>query len=977
MKELFEAIRDQCSKQIWSKGVTLARSDSVTGDQKSDEEIVLRVMDQDRGVGPQVTLWPDDEDWQCDCHEKADPCQHVAAAIIALKRAAEKGLELPKSKKAGGHIEYHLSIEDGELKFQRMAVWEDGKRPIVTPLSPDQRGYKHIPVTPTKEDWEVESALRNQRIGHLDLPTWKRTLPHLAKTGRTFFEGEPIDIIDQVSKLQAILEDEPPHIRLRIQPNPSIKNHYAPGLCHTDQGIGLAMTPELSVPDQRFFKEGQLFGPKDLGKLVGELLPKFKDRLDIINRCKNLPTATHAKVSIELQLKTLKDGLEVTPRLTYGSPPLARVINGVLHALTDEVPTRDRHQERMLSDRLSRDFDLRVDETQIKSRDEAIRLSRVLGSLHSYLFTEDPIDFRVRGSLAPSLSIDDQGGLHLSFEMETDANGEALKPESTHSVLKAFEVGDDLVPLTGGGFGKIPQDWLRRYGSKIAELLQSRDDQDQIPRANWPEAAQLMESMGERVPGAIAELKSQLEDADLPDFQLPEEFTAKLRPYQWQGVQWLGRMQSLGLSALLADDMGLGKTVQTIAILKGRCLIVAPTSVLPNWQKEIHTFYPACKTTLYHGPNRSFDSLKNPQTPEVILTSYTILRMDQEKLGQENWDVVVLDEAHQIKNPKSQVSQAAYSLSAKFKLALTGTPIENRLSDLHSQFQFLHPGFLGNAPFFQERYARQIAKGHGEPMERLKKRIAPFFMRRLKTEVLTDLPKRTEVALFADLDTEERTLYDSLLLASKKEVINKLQQGGGVMDALEALLRLRQAACHPALIPGQEAPGSSKVELLMERLGQVTEAGHKALVFSQWTKFLDLLEDPLSLRGIPFSRLDGSTKDRGKVVDEFNQVDGPPVLIMSLKAGGVGLNLTAADHVFILDPWWNPAIEQQAADRAHRIGQTNPVLVSRLIARNTVEESIMALKARKEQLAKATLSGEAQPIQQLDAQELLSLFESL
>jgi SNF2 family DNA or RNA helicase len=308
-------------------------------------------------------------------------------------------------------------------------------------------------------------------------------------------------------------------------------------------------------------------------------------------------------------------------------------------------------------------------------------------------------------------------------------------------------------------------------------------------------------------------------------------------------------------------------------------------------------------------------------------------------------------------------------------MVLTGTPVENRLDELWSQLHFANPGLLGGRRDFDERYAKPIADGDEATAARLRARIRPFVLRRRKSEVAQELPPRTEVVLRCSLSDEERAVYDAVRAATVPDVVASLRSGGNVMAALEALLRLRQASCHPSLVPGQHASDSAKVRLLLEELDIAVAEGHKALVFSQWTSFLDLVEPHLVGAGLPFSRLDGSTRDRASVVQGFQAEDGPPVLLVSLRAGGTGLNLTAADSVWLLDPWWNPAVEDQAADRAHRIGQDKPVVVYRLVAEDTVEERILVLQARKRQLAEAAL-GEAGAAAALTRDDLLALLEA-
>jgi SNF2 family DNA or RNA helicase len=358
----------------------------------------------------------------------------------------------------------------------------------------------------------------------------------------------------------------------------------------------------------------------------------------------------------------------------------------------------------------------------------------------------------------------------------------------------------------------------------------------------------------------------------------------------------------------------------------------------------------------------------------VTLTTYAVLRLDTGRLAAEAWDAVVLDEAQAIKNENSQTARAAFQLHGLFRVALSGTPVENRLTELWSLMNFTNPGLLGGRTDFSERYSDPIAQGNPAAASRLRAKIRPFILRRMKREVLPELPPRTDAILRVELDEAERTVYDAVRVATRQALTAKLADGGGVLAALEALLRLRQAACHSALVPGQHADTSSKVERLLEALEEAAADGHKALVFSQWTSLLDKVEPHLRAAGIPFTRLDGTTRDRGEVVAKFQDDAGPPVMLVSLKAGGTGLNLTAADHVFLLDPWWNPAVEDQAADRTHRIGQDRPLIVYRLVANDTVEERILALQQRKRAIADVAL-GNANHAGGITREELLSLLE--
>jgi SNF2 family DNA or RNA helicase len=375
------------------------------------------------------------------------------------------------------------------------------------------------------------------------------------------------------------------------------------------------------------------------------------------------------------------------------------------------------------------------------------------------------------------------------------------------------------------------------------------------------------------------------------------------------------------------------------------------------------------RVCVYHGARRKLED-----DAELTLTTYALLRVDEEILTAPTWDTLVLDEAQAIKNAASQVARAAYRLRGRFRIVLTGTPVENRLEELWSHFHFLNRGLLGPREEFAERIAKPVAAGDAEALARLRQRIRPFLLRRLKSEVARELPPRTEVVLHCELSDDERAVYDAIRAATRQSVVERLESGGSVLAALEALLRLRQACCHSALVPGQSAESSAKVRLLLEELECALAEGHRALVFSQWTQLLDLVEPHLEQAGIDFGRLDGSTRDRAGVVERFQDPAGEPVLLISLRAGGTGLNLTAADHVFLLDPWWNPAVEDQAADRAHRIGQTRPVIVHRLVARDSVEERMLALQRSKRELGDAALGGIGRT-GSLSRDDLLALLE--
>ncbi len=445
--------------------------------------------------------------------------------------------------------------------------------------------------------------------------------------------------------------------------------------------------------------------------------------------------------------------------------------------------------------------------------------------------------------------------------------------------------------------------------------------------------------------------------------ELPSTLQAELRDYQEEGYVWLMRLAHWGGGACLADDMGLGKTVQALAALlaratQGPCLIIAPTSVCLNWQDEIHRFAPSLNPIIFGGNQRE-EIIKGLKPFDLLISSYGLLQQEKTMLSSLEWNTIVLDEAQAIKNIATKRSRAAMSLSAKFKLITTGTPIENHLGELWNLFNFINPGLLGNHTQFNRRFGIPIER-HNDPKARqtLKKIIHPFILRRLKSQVLDELPPRTEIVLKVEMSEDESSFYEALRQEALVNIQNETVAKSRPMRILAEITRLRQASCHPRLVTPTATIGSSKLALFTRVTKDLLENNHKALVFSQFTSHLALIREHLDSQKINYQYLDGNTptKERARRVAAFQAGEGDLFLI-SLKAGGVGLNLTAADYVIHMDPWWNPAVEDQASDRAHRIGQIHPVTIYRLVVTNTIEEKIIALHHDKKELATSLLDG--------------------
>jgi SNF2 family DNA or RNA helicase len=650
-------------------------------------------------------------------------------------------------------------------------------------------------------------------------------------------------------------------------------------------------------------------------------------------------------------------------RIVYGpeGKTWARIDHDRLSHLSGPLPRRRPQAERRARNRLQVRFGIEVGEFRELRGEEAAAMAEKLGSYSGRISGRKKLEAFGR-ALQPRMQREDDA---LNFDFV--AGDAVVEPQR---VLEAWRAGEEGVALAGGGWAALPSAFLEAQGERLADFLAARGSTGTLAAHSVGVVAPLCEAMETPLPPSFEALRPLAQDfAGIPASELPDDLTAQLRPYQRAGVDWLRFLAGAGLGAMLCDDMGLGKTLQALTAIETPALVVCPTSLLHNWRLEAERFRPGLKVRVHHGPRRE---LGVPGDDEVVVTSYGLLRMDLEELKGHRWRSLVLDEAQNIKNPDSKVARAAFELEADFRLTLSGTPVENRLDELWSQAHLTNPGLLGGRSEFKERFAQPIAAGDGQATARLREAIAPFLMRRLKREVAPELPPRTEVTVHCLLDEEERALYDALRSDVRSQGEDMLQGGKGVLSALEALLRLRQAACHRALVPGQEASDSAKLRRLKSDLEMAVASGHRALVFSQWTSFLDLVEPALRDIGVEFSRLDGSTKDRQALVDEFQSPQGPPVMLLSLMAGGTGLNLTAADHVYFLDPWWNPAVEAQAADRAHRIGQDRPVIIHRLVAEGTVDERILALQERKRALAEAVV---AQGGGSITREDLLSLLD--
>lgn len=641
----------------------------------------------------------------------------------------------------------------------------------------------------------------------------------------------------------------------------------------------------------------------------------------------------------------------------------------------------------------------------------------------------------VRQASAPRLSVSsgiDWFELHGSVAYQR-ADGTEQRVDLPE-VLKMARAGKEMVTLDDGTQGLLPQQWLAEHGL-LTGLGKLHDDHLRYKSSQVALLDALLSEHEEvQIDDPFKQARERLNQFDgIKPLKASEKFHGTLRPYQEEGLGWLSFLRWFGVGGVLADDMGLGKTIQVLAMLYNRklaadkakaentdpnevhhdvlphrpTLVVAPRSVVFNWLDETEHFTRDLRVLAYSGAEREamradFDD------HDMIVTSYGLMRRDIEQLREHEFDYVVLDEAQAIKNPASQSAKAARLLSSRHRLALTGTPIENHLGDLWSIFEFLNPGMLGSNKRFNDMIragttaSRSVTQVNGTPEEdedsttsdsaktavlsQIAQALRPFVLRRAKSQVLKDLPKKTEQTIVCQMEPAQRKVYDDLRTYYHNQLLTQLdapgdkgtrQPGIGGKPAfmvLEALLRLRQAACHPGLIdPKRADEPSAKLDSLLDRLADVIDEGSKALVFSQFTSMLSLVKPKLEARGIKYCYLDGQTRDRREVVKQFQEDSEIPLFLISLKAGGFGLNLTAAEYVFILDPWWNPAVEAQAIDRTHRIGQTKPVFAYRMVCQDTVEQRIVDLQNRKRKLAEAIVGGDDSLLRSLSREDLENL----
>ncbi len=925
------AIRRATPPALFERGAAYARSGHV---RRADGDRWI-VQVPGRLEGFEVHLWADD--WACSCEAEVAACAHVAAAAVAHAEGLGGIGEVPRPT-------YRLTRDNTGLIIER------------TVPTGAVRGEADADLNRLLTGWwgrkSLPRGILQAAFGAL------RAVP-------VTLDGAPIVIDAAPVYPRGLVVDNGQGFRVRVVRIAGIEEAFANGVVRMGGTLRPIGEVELDNLLRQRLVQGLDFAATESPRLVTEFLPALRRILEVDVQTTRLGEAVATPPRVVWEVVADGVRLRATPRLVYGDPPIARVDHGELILLSRKsVPVRDVPAERRLLE-ITPGLGVPIEREGAAA---ALWAAGLPGPARAAVLAAAP-SFRIEsGEIAPEVAVSETPE---GFRVRVGAGG-----ADADALVDAWREKQPLVRLLDGGWKRVPQAWLDRNGAVLAELLSARDPSGIVPRHAAPVLLDALDAIGIVAPAALHGLRALAGDfSAIPSVRLPDTFVGTLRPYQQAGVDWIMWLASVGMGGVLADDMGLGKTVQCLAALAAadapvgstRTLIVAPTSVLSNWEAEARRFVPSMRVCVYHGLRRTLDDAP------LVITSYAILRLDLDILQGVPWHRVVLDEAQAIKNPESQAAVAARALAATHRLCLTGTPVENRLDELWSAFHFVSPGLLGGRREFRDRFGIPIENGDRRAQQGLRKRIRPFMLRRMKTEVAKDLPPRTSVVVRCTLSPRERELYASVRTLARADA-RKLLEGGRQLQLLEVLLRMRQAACHPGLLPGGFAASSAKLDLLCESLEEIIAEGHKALVFSQWTSMLDLIGPALTARGWEFARLDGSTVDRPAVVARFSSPEGPPIFLLSLKAGGTGLNLTAADYVFHLDPWWNPAVEDQATDRAHRIGQDKPVVSVRIIAEDTVEEKILALQERKREVARAALDEEALA-RGLTRDELLELFD--
>lgn len=832
-------------------------------------------------------------------------------------------------------------------------------------------------------------------------------LPKLSHAGRLYLNNSEMDEICRVSWDEA----EPWEFRIDVSTAAESSRYEVRGAFHRN-GTRLDLAhPDHVFPEGILAKDGLLspyrggFEWVNFFRTNESFFVPFAESDQWLQTMLRMPQLPPLRLPEELQMHQLQG----TPHPTvwvrtrqesWGAPYLVGTLGfDYLGHLVDEhdaSPAIARVAERTLILR-----DLEAEKKAGRRLEEAgFKRQRDFHGKDIWKISQASLPKAVRDLVAEGWKVEAEGKLfrradsfklHIAsgidwFELHGDVEFQGATV-AIPRLLSAMKRHENTILLDDGSFGIVPEEWLQKYGM-LAGLGATEGDHVRFGRnqaglldallASQPEVS--CDELFDRVRKELAGFSG------VPAAEPPPGFQGELRPYQKDGLGWMHFLERFGFGGCLADDMGLGKTVQVLAMIEQRrelraaaggdrpapSLVVMPRSLVFNWRKEAERFTPQLRILEHTGGERirgheHFDDY------DVIFTTYGTLRRDAPFFKEKVFDYIILDEAQAIKNASTESAKAARLLRGRHHLALSGTPIENHIGELWSLFEFLNPGMLGSTSVFK---MGKGAVGRLEDQNRplLAQALRPFILRRTKGQVARDLPEKVEQILFCNLEPAQRALYDELRDHYRQSLIDRIEQDGlqkSKIHILEALLRLRQAAIHPGLVDSsREAEPSAKLDMLLPQLAEVLEEGHKALIFSQFTSMLGILRRRLDAENITYEYLDGQTRDRSLPVERFQQDPDCKLFLISLKAGGLGLNLTAAEYVFLLDPWWNPAVEAQAIDRTHRIGQTRSVFAYRLIAKDTVEEKVLELQKTKREIADAIISQDNSLLRDLRAEDL-------
>ncbi len=935
-----------------------------------------------------------------------EPWQLSLNALINLNIEAEKSANTPEKQK---RLAWFLSLSDSdwsltpkEQVINKKGVWSDGRNVALKKLSTSPGSFDYL----TRQDLKICAKMDSDSSGYYDKIDY-------------FFSDEAI--VELIGHPLVFWEDSP-HSRVEIvkgQPELLIKksgkNHLilelSPPLSMADDIMVLAETPtrvKVLTLTSEYHRIAMILGKTNQLKVpisaqeqvlkaintVSGLLTIHSDIGGTIANTEEIPAQVIPHIQLLPMGFGLKVGIFACPFGQGGS--YYRPGNGGVTVIAEidgkrYQTTRDLAKEKELANNIIalcpvlNTQNNHSGEWQFDDPENCLELLLQLQELKEEVILEWPE--------GESFKLSGQAGfanLHLKLKGENDwfqVTGELQLDENlVLEVQKLLELLDQsqgrFIPLGDGKFLALTASFRKR----LEELRMFSEKQGKGVKIHGLSALALQDFF-EDVEHLKADAKWKnhcKKIQEMKDFtpQLPSTFQGELRDYQLEGFNWLSRLSYWGVGACLADDMGLGKTIQALAVIltratEGATLIIAPTSVCFNWINEAAKFAPTLNPILFGSGNRQ-EILTNLQPFDLLICSYGLLQQEQvgQMLAEIQWSTIVLDEAQFIKNMATKRSQAAMDLKGNFKLITTGTPIENHLGELWNLFRFINPGLLGSIQSFNQRFVTPIEGTENKIRQQLKRLIQPFILRRTKNQVLQELPPRTETILYVELSQEEMALYEALRRDAVSQLTESSESGGQKhLQVLAALMKLRRCCCNPRLVMADSGLNSSKLALFGEVIEELRENNHKALVFSQFVDHLQIVKNYLDQAKISYQYLDGSTpmKERQARVQAFQSGVGD-VFLISLKAGGTGLNLTAADYVIHLDPWWNPAVEDQASDRVYRMGQKRPVTVYRLVAKDTIEEKIVELHHQKRDLADSLLSG-ADVSGKMKTEELLELIK--